>query len=173
MVCNFGNSNNQTITMSEKDKYGTDRKHISIIKKFLYSDQEIFLRELVSMPSMLLQNANAIFKRRGQRRAGWSYHRYCIRRKCKTLTIRDRGIGLTEDEAKISKSSRAFFSTRVYRKYKGESNIIGHFGLGASILPFMVAEIDVISLSYQEGAQAIQWSWWQSWIHDWFGGKIW
>ncbi len=147
--------------MSEKGQIAVQTENIfPIIKKFLYSDQEIFLRELVSNAidaTSKLQTLSSRGVAKGE--LGDLTIDIVLDENAKTLTIRDRGIGLTEDEAKKYLNQVALSSAQEFiEKYKGESNIIGHFGLGF-YSAFMVAEkVDVISLSYQEGAQAIQWS---------------
>ena len=135
-----------------------------IIKKFLYSDHEIFLRELVSNAvdaSQKLQKL-ASYGEFGQE-IGELKITISVDPEAKTITIRDRGIGMTADEVKKYINQIAFSgATEFIEKYKDkntgeETNIIGHFGLGF-YSAFMVAEnVEIITKSYREGAQAVRW----------------
>lgn len=147
--------------MSEKGQIAVQTENIfPIIKKFLYSDQEIFLRELVSNAidaTSKLQTLSSKGIAKGE--LGDLTIDILIDEKKKTLTIRDRGIGLTADEAKKYLNQVALSSAQDFiEKYKGETNIIGHFGLGF-YSAFMVADkVDVVSKSYQEDAASIKWT---------------
>lgn len=131
-----------------------------IIKQFLYSDQEIFLRELIAnatdATSKLLTLA-----RRGEvaQEVTDTRIRVAIDADAKTLTISDRGIGMTEEEVIKYLNQVAFSSAKEFvEKYKDEASIIGHFGLGF-YSAFMVADkVDVITKSYKEGSEAVKWS---------------
>ena len=131
-----------------------------IIKQFLYSDQEIFLRELIAnatdATSKLLTLA-----RRGEveQEVTDTAIKVIIDADAKTLTISDRGIGMTEEEVLKYLNQVAFSSaTEFVEKYKEEASIIGHFGLGF-YSAFMVADkVDVITKSYQKDSQAVKWS---------------
>ncbi|MEZ0540990.1 molecular chaperone HtpG [Fibrella arboris] len=134
-----------------------------IIKKFLYSDHEIFLRELVSNAvdaSQKLQKL-AAYGEFGQE-IGDLKITVSVDPDAKTITISDRGIGMTADEVKKYINQIAFSgATEFIEKYKDkageETNIIGHFGLGF-YSAFMVAEnVEIITKSYREGAQAVRW----------------
>ena len=131
-----------------------------IIKKFLYSDQEIFLRELISNAVDATSKLKTLASR-GEVKGdiGDTTIEVLIDADKKTLTIRDRGIGLTEEEAKKYLNQVAFSSAQEFlEKYKDESSIIGHFGLGF-YSAFMVADkVEAISKSYQEGSQGITWT---------------
>ncbi|MEZ0611528.1 molecular chaperone HtpG [Fibrella sp. WM1] len=135
-----------------------------IIKKFLYSDHEIFLRELVSnavdasQKLQKLANYGEYNDEVGELKITVAFDK-----DAKTITISDRGIGMTADEVKKYINQIAFSgATEFVEKYKdkataGETNIIGHFGLGF-YSAFMVArEVEIITKSYQPGAQAVRW----------------
>lgn len=129
-----------------------------IIKKFLYSDQEIFLRELVSNAVDATTKAITIAKRGDlQSELGDTSIEIKIDKDAKTLTISDKGIGLTADEAQRYLSEVAFSSASEFiEKYK-EGAIIGHFGLGF-YSAFMVAkQVEVVSKSYKN-EPAVRWT---------------
>ena len=130
-----------------------------IIKKFLYSDQEIFLRELVSNAVDATTKLQTLAKR-GEAVGNMDNLRIEVipNRKAKTLTIRDKGIGLTTDEAQRYLSEVAFSSAAEFLEKYEEGSIIGHFGLGF-YSAFMVAQrVEVVSKSYKEGEKAVKWS---------------
>ena len=129
-----------------------------IIKKFLYSDQEIFLRELVSNAVDATTKAQTLAKRGDiQGELGDTSIEIKIDKDAKTLTISDKGIGLTADEAQRYLSEVAFSSASEFiEKYK-EGSIIGHFGLGF-YSAFMVAkQVEVVSKSYKN-EPAVRWT---------------
>lgn len=133
-----------------------------IIKKFLYSDHEIFLRELVSNAVDASQKLK-FFASNGEFKgdAGDLQVSVLLDKEAKTLTIRDHGIGMTAEEIDKYINQIAFSGAEEFvQKYKGKEgaeNIIGHFGLGF-YSAFMVAErVQIRTLSFQEGAQAVQW----------------
>lgn len=133
-----------------------------IIKKFLYSDHEIFLRELVSnavdaSQKMKVLTGNGEYK--GE--LGELKVEVILDKEEKTLTIRDRGIGMTADEIDKYINQIAFSGAEEFvQQYKGNDGaeqIIGHFGLGF-YSAFMVAEkVQIRTLSRHEGSQAVQW----------------
>jgi molecular chaperone HtpG len=134
-----------------------------IIKKFLYSDHEIFLRELVSNAvdaTQKLKTLTAIGEAKGD--LGDTKVEVIINKDKKTLTIRDKGIGMTAEEIEKYITQIAFSGAEEFvNKYKdkiSEANaIIGHFGLGF-YSGFMVAKkIEIFSLSYKGGAKAVRW----------------
>jgi molecular chaperone HtpG len=133
-----------------------------IIKKFLYSDHEIFLRELVSNAVDASQKLNVLAKS-GEFKGdiGELKVEVILNKEEKTLTIRDHGIGMTADEIDKYINQIAFSGAEEFvQQYKGKEGaeqIIGHFGLGF-YSAFMVAErVQIKTLSRHEGAQAVQW----------------
>lgn len=133
-----------------------------IIKKFLYSDHEIFLRELVSNAVDASQKLK-FFASNGDFKGDLGELRVDVLLDPveKTLTIRDRGIGMTAEEIDKYINQIAFSGAEEFvQKYKGKEGaeqIIGHFGLGF-YSAFMVAErVQIRTRSYQDGAQAVQW----------------
>jgi molecular chaperone HtpG len=133
-----------------------------IIKKFLYSDHEIFLRELVSNAVDASQKLNVLAKNgefKGE--IGDLKVEVLLDKEAKTLTIRDNGIGMTAEEIDKYINQIAFSGAEEFvEKYKGKEGaeqIIGHFGLGF-YSAFMVAEkVQIRTLARYEGAQAVQW----------------
>lgn len=132
-----------------------------VIKKFLYSDHEIFLREMVANAVDATQKLNTLAQKgdfKGEK--GDITIHVILDSKAKTLTFRDRGIGMTADEIDKYINQIAFSGvTDFLDKYKDEANaIIGHFGLGF-YSSFMVSDrVDIITKSYQAGAKAVKWS---------------
>lgn len=133
-----------------------------IIKKSLYSDHEIFLRELISNAVDAIQKLKMV-SRAGEYsdKIGEPEIQIAIDKDKKTLSITDNGIGLTAEEVKKYINQVAFSSAEEFiHKYEGKSDqpIIGHFGLGF-YSSFMVAQkVEIDTLSYKEGAQAVHWS---------------
>ncbi|MBE9051706.1 molecular chaperone HtpG [Nostocales cyanobacterium LEGE 11386] len=133
-----------------------------IIKKSLYSDHQIFLRELVSNAVDAIQKLNMV-SRAGEFAGdiGEPEIQIAIDKDKKTLSITDNGIGMTAEEVKKYINQVAFSSAEEFiHKYEGKADqpIIGHFGLGF-YSSFMVAQkVEIDTLSYQEGAQAVHWS---------------
>jgi len=131
-----------------------------IIKKFLYSDQEIFLRELISNAVDATTKIKTLASKgefKGE--LGDLTIDIILDEKKKTLTIRDRGIGMTEAEVKKYLNEVAFSSADSFlKKYKDEANIIGHFGLGF-YSAFMVADkVEVDTKSYKKSGKPVKWS---------------
>ena len=133
-----------------------------IIKKFLYSDHEIFLRELVSNAVDASQKLK-FFAKTGEHigEIGDLQVEVILDKEEKTLTIRDRGIGMTADEIDKYINQIAFSGAEEFvEKYKGTEGveqIIGHFGLGF-YSAFMVSErVQIRTLARYEGAEAVQW----------------
>lgn len=131
-----------------------------IIKKFLYSDHEIFLRELISNAVDATTKLKALASKgefKGE--LGDLTIEVIIDKENKTLTIRDRGIGMTEDEVKKYLNQVAFSSAEEFlEKYKDEANIIGHFGLGF-YSAFMVADkVDVYTKSWKARTKGVHWA---------------
>ncbi|PPS44727.1 molecular chaperone HtpG [Chroococcidiopsis sp. TS-821] len=133
-----------------------------IIKKSLYSDHEIFLRELVSNAVDAIQKLKMV-SRAGEYTGdvGNPEIQIAIDKDKKTLSISDNGIGMTAEEVKKYINQVAFSSAEEFiQKYQGKSDqpIIGHFGLGF-YSSFMVAQkVEIDTLSYKEGATAVHWS---------------
>jgi molecular chaperone HtpG len=132
-----------------------------IIKKFLYSDHEIFVRELVSNAvdaTQKLKTLSSIGEAKGE--LGELRIDIKLDADKKTLTISDRGIGMTGEEIDKYLNQVAFSGAEEFvQKYKGqnENNIIGHFGLGF-YSSFMVSDkVEVISKSFKEGAVPMRW----------------
>ena len=132
-----------------------------VIKKFLYSDHEIFLREIISNAVDATQKLKTLAgKGDFQGELGELKVSVAIDKDAKTITVSDRGIGMTADEIEKYINQIAFSGANDFLdKYKDDANaIIGHFGLGF-YSSFMVSkQVDIITRSYQEGAQAVKWS---------------
>lgn len=131
-----------------------------VIKKFLYSDHEIFLRELVSNAidaTQKLRTLSSFGDFKGE--LGDLQVSVSVDKEAGTLTVSDRGIGMTADDIEKYINQIAFSGAEEFlEKYKNDANaIIGHFGLGF-YSAFMVAKKVVInSLSYKEGAEGVRW----------------
>ena len=148
--------------MAQKGNIGVTTENIfPVIKKFLYSDHEIFLREMVSNAVDATQKLKTLAERgdfNGE--LGDLTVRVSLDTEKGTLTISDRGIGMTEEEINKYINQIAFSGvTDFLDKYKDNANaIIGHFGLGF-YSSFMVSKkVDIITRSYKEGAKAVKWS---------------
>jgi molecular chaperone HtpG len=133
-----------------------------IIKKWLYSDHEIFLRELISNGVDAIQKLKMIsFSGEFSGDVGEPEIVLAIDKDKNQISITDNGIGMTADEVKKYINQVAFSSAEEFvQKYQSnnDQNIIGHFGLGF-YSSFMVAkQVDIETLSYQEGAEAVHWS---------------
>ena len=132
-----------------------------IIKKFLYSDHDIFLRELIANAVDATQKLKA-YSSAGEAKGELGELRIdvILDKEAKTLTIADRGIGMTAEEVDKYINQVAFSSAEEFlAKYKGqnEANIIGHFGLGF-YSGFMVSEkVQLSTLSYKENSEAVVW----------------
>ena len=148
--------------MAQKGNIGVTTENIfPVIKKFLYSDHEIFLREMVSNAVDATQKLKTLAER-GDFKGELSdlTVRVSLDTEKGTLTISDRGIGMTEEEINKYINQIAFSGvTDFLDKYKDNANaIIGHFGLGF-YSSFMVSKkVDIITRSYKEGAKAVKWS---------------
>ena len=148
--------------MSKKGNIGVTSDNIfPVIKKFLYSDHEIFLRELISNAvdaTQKLKTLSSVGEAKGD--LGDTRVRVCINKEKKTLTIQDHGIGMTAEEVDKYINQIAFSGAEEFvNKYQDKAEaIIGHFGLGF-YSAFMVADkVEIFSLSYKEDAQAVHWS---------------
>ncbi|MBS5796971.1 MAG: molecular chaperone HtpG [Dysgonomonas mossii] len=148
--------------MEKTGKIGVTTENIfPIIKKFLYSDHEIFLRELVSNAvdaTQKLKTYASLGEFKGE--MGSLSVSVSIDKDKGTLTISDKGIGMTDEEIDKYINQIAFSSANEFLdKYKKDANsIIGHFGLGF-YSSFMVSKkVEIITKSFKENAQAVKWS---------------
>jgi molecular chaperone HtpG len=145
-----------------KGKIGVTSENLfPIIKKFLYSDHEIFLREIVSNAVDASQKLKTLAAK-GEYKGDVSNLRVSVKidKDAKTLTVSDNGIGMTDEEVKKYINQIAFSGANEFLdKYKDDAaSIIGHFGLGF-YSSFMVSDkVEIVSLSFQDGAEAIKWS---------------
>ena len=153
--------NVKTIYM-ETGKIGVTTENIfPIIKKFLYSDHEIFLRELISNAidaTQKLKTMASVGDYQGV--LGETTIQVSVDKKKKTIKVSDSGIGMTKEELDKYLNQIAFSSANDFLdKYKDQTNaIIGHFGLGF-YSSFMVSDkVEVITKSYQDGSQAVKWT---------------
>ena len=144
----------------QKGNIGVTTENIfPIIKKFLYSDHEIFIRELVSNAvdaTQKLKTLSSMNEFKGEL-GDLTVH---VKLDKDTITISDHGIGLTAEEIEKYINQIAFSGANDFlEKYKDDANaIIGHFGLGF-YSAFMVAKkVEIITKSYQDGAQAVKWT---------------
>jgi len=137
-----------------------------IIKKFLYSDHEIFLRELVSNAVDASQKIKKLASY-GEFNGELGDLKVVVKldKEAKTITISDNGIGMTADEIKKYINQIAFSgATEFVEKYKdkgedgkGDKGIIGHFGLGFYSAYMVADNVEIITKSYQEGSEAVRW----------------
>ena len=148
--------------MAQKGNIGVTTENIfPVIKKFLYSDHDIFLREMVSNAVDATQKLKTLAAQgdfKGE--IGDTTVRVSLDEKAGTLTISDHGIGMTDEEIDKYINQIAFSGvTDFLDKYKENANaIIGHFGLGF-YSSFMVAgKVEIITKSYKEGSKAVKWS---------------
>ncbi len=148
--------------MSQKGNIGVTTENIfPVIKKFLYSDHEIFIREMVSNAVDATQKLKTLAAQgdfKGE--LGDLAVSVKLDTEAKTLTISDNGIGMTEEEIDRYINQIAFSGvTDFLDKYKDKANaIIGHFGLGF-YSSFMVSDrVDIITKSYKEGSKAVKWT---------------
>ena len=139
----------------------TSNNIFPVIKKFLYSDHEIFLRELISNAvdaTQKLKTLASVGEFKGE--LGDTTVRVLIDKNKKTLTVQDHGIGMTAEEVDKFINQIAFSGAEEFvNKYKDKAEaIIGHFGLGF-YSAFMVAKkVEIFSLSYQPDAKAVHWA---------------
>lgn len=130
-----------------------------IIKKFLYSDHEIFLRELVSNATDATQKIKTLSSI-GEAKGELGELRIDVRldAKEKTITIEDRGVGMTKEEVDKYLNQVAFSGAEEFlTKYK-DASIIGHFGLGFYSAFMVASKVEVLTQSYQEDAATVYWS---------------
>ncbi len=131
-----------------------------IIKQFLYSDQEIFLRELVSNAVDATVKLRTLASKgivKGE--IGDTTIEIILDKENKTLTISDKGIGMSEEEAQKYLNQVAFSSAQEFLdKYQGEASIIGHFGLGFYSAFMVSKKVEVVTKTWQENFSAVKWS---------------
>ena len=148
--------------MSKQGKIGVTSENIfPVIKKFLYSEHDIFLRELVSnavdasQKLRTLASAGEFKGELGDLKVSISFDA-----EAKTITVSDRGIGLTAEEVEKYINQIAFSGAEEFLdKYKDDKvAIIGHFGLGFYSSFMVASRVEIQSLSYREGAEPIHWS---------------
>ena len=148
--------------MAQKGNIGVTTENIfPVIKKFLYSDHDIFLREMVSNAVDATQKLKTLAAQgdfKGE--IGDTTVRISLDEKAGTLTISDRGIGMTEEEIDKYINQIAFSGvTDFLDKYKENANaIIGHFGLGFYSSFMVASKVEIVTKSYKEGAKAVKWS---------------
>ena len=132
-----------------------------IIKKFLYSDHEIFIRELVSNATdacQKLKTLSSLGEVKGE--TGDFKITVTLNEENKTLTISDNGIGMTEDEIEKYINQLAFSGAEEFvQKYKdkADANVIGHFGLGFYSAFMVAAQVEIQTLSYKENSVSSSW----------------
>nr|WP_317045076.1 molecular chaperone HtpG [Alkalitalea saponilacus] len=148
--------------MMQKGNIGVSTENIfPIIKKYLYSDHEIFLRELISNAvdaTQKLKTFASVGEFKGE--LGDTTIRVSIDEKKNTITISDRGVGMTAEEIEKYINQLAFSGANDFlEKYKKDANaIIGHFGLGF-YSSFMVSKkVEIITRSFRDDAQPVKWS---------------
>ena len=133
-----------------------------VIKKFLYSDHDIFLRELISNAVDATQKLKVLVRQgKAKSELGDITIDVKVDKEDKTLHVIDHGIGMTAEEVDKYINQIAFSSAEEFlEKYKGTdaANIIGHFGLGFYSAFMVASNVEIITKSYQEGAQAVKWS---------------
>ena len=148
--------------MAQKGNIGVTTENIfPVIKKFLYSDHDIFLREMVSNAVDATQKLKTLAAQgdfKGE--IGDTTMRVTLDKEAGTLTISDHGIGMTEEEIDKYINQIAFSGvTDFLDKYKENANaIIGHFGLGFYSSFMVASKVEIITKSYREGSKAVKWS---------------
>ena len=145
----------------QKGKIGVTSDNLfPIIKKFLYSDHDIFLREIVSNAVDATQKLRTLAAK-GEYAGEISKAKVSVKidKEARTLTVSDNGIGMTAEEVEKYINQIAFSGAEEFlEKYKNDANaIIGHFGLGFYSSFMVSTKVEIISKSYREGATAIRW----------------
>jgi len=146
----------------QKGQIGVTTENIfPVIKKFLYSDNEIFLRELVANAidaTQKLKTLASVGEYKGE--LGEMRVEVKVDKEAGTLTVTDRGIGMTADDINKYINQIAFSGAEEFvNKYKDNANaIIGHFGLGFYSAFMVSSKVEIRSLSYKEGAEAVRWT---------------
>jgi len=135
---------------------------LPIIKKWLYSDSDIFLRELVSnAQDAIMKHKKLVSLGEANQTGDYEIH-VKINKSEGTLSVCDNGIGMTEDEVEKYINQVAFSGAEEFiKKYENEkdekSQIIGHFGLGFYSAFMAASEVEIDTLSYTDGASAVHW----------------
>lgn len=161
-VCICREQKIKTLYIMQKGNIGVTTENIfPVIKKFLYSDHEIFLREMVSNGVDAIQKLKTLADR-GEFKGELGDLKVNVKldEEAKTITISDNGIGMTEEEIEKYINQIAFSGVSDFLdKYKDNANaIIGHFGLGF-YSSFMVSDrVDIITRSYKEGSKGFKWT---------------
>ena len=139
----------------------TSENLFPIIKKFLYSDHDIFLREIVSNAVDATQKLKTLAYK-GEYGGEMSNAKVEVKldKNAKTITVSDNGIGMTAEEIEKYINQIAFSSANEFlEKYKDDANaIIGHFGLGFYSSFMVSGKVEIITKSYSEGSKAVKWS---------------
>jgi molecular chaperone HtpG len=158
----FQNKLNKIISIMQKGNIGVTTENIfPVIKKFLYSDHEIFLREIVSNAVDATQKLNTLASS-GELKSevGNTNIEIKLDKDKKTLTVSDKGIGMTEEEINKYINQIAFSGANDFlEKYKNDAKtIIGHFGLGFYSAFMVASKVEIYTKSYKEGSEAVKWS---------------
>ncbi|MBO5951194.1 MAG: molecular chaperone HtpG [Bacteroidaceae bacterium] len=146
--------------MKQKGTIGVTTENIfPVIKKFLYSDHEIFLREIVSNAVDATQKLKPLASK-GEFKGEIGDATVRVKVDKKTITVSDNGIGMTAEEIDKYINQIAFSGANDFlEKYKDDANtIIGHFGLGFYSAFMVSSKVEIITKSYKDGSQAIKWS---------------
>ncbi|MBR3616535.1 MAG: molecular chaperone HtpG [Bacteroidaceae bacterium] len=144
----------------QKGNIGVTTENIfPVIKKFLYSDHEIFLREIVSNAIDATQKLKTLYEK-GEFKGEFSSPKVTVTLGTEIITVSDNGIGLTAEEIEKYINQIALSgATDFLEKYKDSANsIIGHFGLGFYSAFMVSKKVEIVTKSYREGAQAVKWS---------------
>ena len=144
----------------QKGNIGVTTENIfPVIKKFLYSDHEIFLREIVSNAIDATQKLKTLYEK-GEFKGELGNLRVRVTLGKDTITVSDNGIGLTAEEIEKYINQIALSgATDFLEKYKDTANsIIGHFGLGFYSAFMVSKKVEIVTKSHKEGAQAVKWS---------------
>ena len=144
----------------QKGNIGVTTENIfPVIKKFLYSDHEIFLREIVSNAIDATQKLKTLYEK-GEFKGELGNMKVTVSLSNDAITVSDNGIGLTAEEIEKYINQIALSgATDFLEKYKDSANsIIGHFGLGFYSAFMVSKKVEIVTKSYKEGAQAVKWS---------------
>lgn len=133
---------------------------LPIIKKWLYSERDIFIRELISNATDALEKLKVLSAQKGlslsEKELAIHVH---IDKEKKTLTISDTGIGMTEEEVEKYIAQIAFSGAQEFaEKYQKQDSMIGHFGLGFYSSYMVAKKVEIQTLSYEEGQKPVFWS---------------